>query len=65
MKFHVGRAEPLDIDLARPIDRDFDDSAIVKKSLQRSERSMEKVVPVVGDKLREGRVHDGYLSMPR
>ena len=44
-------AEPLDIDLTRSVDRDFDDVAIVEERFQRSERPIEKVVPIVGGKL--------------
>jgi hypothetical protein len=51
MKLHMGGAETLDIDLTRSVDRDFDDVAIVEERFQRSERPIEKVVPIVGGKL--------------
>jgi len=65
IEFHVRRTEALDIDLSRPVDRDFDNIAIVEKRLQRGERTIEKIVPVVGGKLRGGRVHDGSPSVLR
>jgi hypothetical protein len=47
----MGGAETLDIDPTRSVDRDLDDVTIVEERLQRSERPIEKVVPIVGDKL--------------
>ena len=65
MKLHVVGAETLDKDLAGSIDRNLDDVGIIEKLLERCERAIEKVMPIVGDKLSGGHVHVGSPSALR